>query len=710
MDVLDTVAPLKSIRLKRNDLPWVDQDMRELFVKRDKLHTLASGFKDKNHTIWNTYRELRNFCKSTLRRKMKSFFEEKSTKDFKSSKDFWKFYNKFVVKSKKSKDDQLISNIFDANKNKMVSEPVDVANAFNKFFTNIKGESEISLQESKDFINNNFRSYKSNNLLSTETFSIKPLSEAIVIETIKTLDNCSSCGISEIPVSVIKNSANFIAPVLTKIYNECILTGIIPKDFKCAIAFPLFKKGDSSSCDNYRGISVLSPFAKIFERLISHQITTFFTYKKIFSPEQHGFRSNHSCETALQTILDRWKKALERNENILALFIDFKKAFDLIDPELLFLKLFHYGFDNSSLKLIINYFFERTMLVKLGSTLSSKSELRLGVPQGSILGPLFFIIFINDLAIFSELLSILFADDTTLFDSSLGSLEELMRGFNGKFSKLYEWIKFNKLYINWSKTKLMIITKQVLNNCFVKSSECYCQKNKKIFYKPSFINLIGNSVEVVADFKLLGVTIDEKLNFETHVKLLRKKVNQKLFAIKKVFYLSFSIKLHFFKTFILPHFDYCSSLFLYFSNTLLDNLKGLYNNALFHLLQLNFRGKSIDEQFIILKPLNLLPFKYRILYRFSTFCYKILNKTILKNFYEDLIVNSNIKNTRSKSRNILVVPRCETHKSSKRLSNYLPLLVNNVLRYSYNLPFNYFKTFILFNISSLFLNFSSNCL
>ena len=111
----------------------------------------------------------------------------------------------------------------------------------------------------------------------------------------------------------------------------------------------------------------------------------------------------------------------------MALFIDFKKAFDLIDPELLFLKLFHYGFDNSSLKLIINYFFERTLLVKLGSTLSSKSESRLGVPQGSILGQLFFIIFINDLTIFSELLSILFADDTALFDSSLGSLEELMK-------------------------------------------------------------------------------------------------------------------------------------------------------------------------------------------------------------------------------------------------------------------------------------------
>ena len=148
--------------------------------------------------------------------------------------------------------------------------------------------------------------------------------------------------------------------------------------------------------------------------------------------------------------------------------------------------------------------------------------------------------------------------------------------------------------------------------------------------------------------------------------------------------------MHFFKIFILPQFDYCSSLFLYFSNTLLDNIKGLYNNALFHLLRLNFRGKSIDEQYIILKPLNLLPFKFRILYRFSTFCYKILDKVILNSLYEGLTVNTNIKHTRSKTRNIFVIPRCVTLKSSKRLSNYLPLFLNNVLRYSYNLSLNYF--------------------
>jgi hypothetical protein len=137
----------------------------------------------------------------------------------------------------------------------------------------------------------------------------------------------------------------------------------------------------------------------------------------------------------------------------------------------------------------------------------------------------------------------------------------------------------------------------------------------------------------------------------------RAKVTQKLFAIKKIFYLSYSIKLHFFKTFILPHFDYCSSLFIYFSNTLLENIKWLYKNCLFHLLDLDFRGKPKNEQYAILKPLNLLPYKYRILFRFSTFCFKILNKIILKDFFSDLKLNLNVKNTRCKTRNIINVPR-----------------------------------------------------
>jgi hypothetical protein len=149
---------------------------------------------------------------------------------------------------------------------------------------------------------------------------------------------------------------------------------------------------------------------------------------------------------------------------------------------------------------------------------------------------------------------------------------------------------------------------------------------------------------------------------------------------------------------------------LYFSNTLLENIKGLYNNCLFHLLDLDFRGKSIDEQYVILKPLNLLPYKYRILFRFSTFCFKILNNIILKDFFSDLKPNLNVKNTRCMTRNLFNVPRSLTLKSGKRQSIYLPQLVNKIIRYSHNLEFKDFKQYILFNISDLYLKFDLNCL
>ena len=159
---------------------------------------------------------------------------------------------------------------------------------------------------------------------------------------------------------------------MASLFDKFIQLGSIPDDLKCAIVFALIKKGDRSNCDNYRGISVLSSFAQIFERILAADITAHFVDNDHFSEAQHGFRNKRSCETALQSILERWKQSAEAKQIILALSIDFKKAFDLIYPELLLIKLFHYGFDYISLSLIRDYFKNRSQVSSKARQLRSK--------------------------------------------------------------------------------------------------------------------------------------------------------------------------------------------------------------------------------------------------------------------------------------------------------------------------------------------------
>lgn len=305
------------------------------------------------------------------------------------------------------------------------------------------------------------------------------------------------------------------------------------------------------------------------------------------------------------------KIAFDSKQTILSLFIDFKKAFDLVDQRLLWLKLFHYGFSNSSLDLISNYFLNRSQITRIDKAYSSKSPIKLGVPQGSILGPLFFLIFINDMAFVNDLSLVLFADDTTFYAADV-NYDSLLAGFRAKFDELYNWMRHNKLTVNWSKTKFMLI-------------------NANHTHKPKSIDIARNSVEVVTEFKLLGCHIDDKLLLGSHVNKLKNTVNKKLYSIKSLFFLSFDIKLQFFKTFILPHFDFCNSILIFLSNNLINKLSSFYNTCVYVLLKIKLRHLTVSEQQMQLSLFNLFPFKYRLFYRFSIFSYKIMNGIILKN-------------------------------------------------------------------------------
>ena len=292
---------------------------------------------------------------------------------------------------------------------------------------------------------------------------------------------------------------------------------------------------------------------------------SYFETNNLFSSNQHGFRSNHSCETALLTIIDYWKKAIINNEVNLALFVDFKRAFDLINPKLLGLKLFHYGFDNSSLTLMQDYFENRSQVTKLDDYTSSPADIILGAPQGSALSSTWFDVYINDLPMLIKLFSVLFADDTTL-SASHSCVDQLISNFKFKLEPMLNWCNKNQLLINWKKTKFMFL------------------HHKKNVFIPKEIIIGKEQIEVVQSFKLLGIVIDDRLNFNDFIKATKKCVNVKLYSFKKLFYLSKNVKSHFFKAFIQPHFDYCTALTVYLNKTQVNSIEEFHKVVLFRLL------------------------------------------------------------------------------------------------------------------------------
>ena len=223
---------------------------------------------------------------------------------------------------------------------------------------------------------------------------------------------------------------------------------------------------------------------------------------------------------------------------------------------------------------------------------------------------------------------------------------------------------------------------------------------------PKYLDICGSNVEVVTDFKLLGVQIDKDLTFTKHINSLKKSVNTKLYSISKLFYLSYQIKTQFFKTYIQPHFDYCSSLSVYWSASLTLQLDKLFNNCISKLLNLNLLNKTIEEQYLMLRPLNILPYKLRLFSNLCFFSHKVLNKKILPDFKNSLQKSSITYNLRDIP--IYTVPKTRTKSGAKCFSVFLPNFVNQTIRYAYELSFSEFKSLILSYIVLYFKRFPSN--
>ena len=399
-----------------------------------------------------------------------------------------------------------------------LADSTEIANAFNTYFANIG--KNLSSQIDQNIEDADYKQYLTSH--TAENLRFKCITEDYTIKVIDNLENKNSSGHDGISNKLLKTIKGDISQSLTIIINQMLTTGIFPDDFKLSKVIPLFKKGDSSLLTNYRPISLLPTISKIFERVIHDQMYEYFNKFKLLAEQQYGFRKQHSTEYAAVKLIDHVSREMEAGKIPANVYIDLSKAFDTLTFDILLYKLKYYGVTDTALDLMKSYLTNRKQYVVFGGCQSEHTEIYTGVPQGSILGPLFFCIYINDLITVSDRLNFLmYADDTTIYFN----LEDFSNIFketdiNNELEKVNTWLKLNKLSLNTQKTKLML----------------FHRKQKHIDEVSVIIN--GTKIERVASFNFLGIMLDENLSWKSHIEMVGNKISKVtgiLYRLKNVF-------------------------------------------------------------------------------------------------------------------------------------------------------------------------------
>ena len=416
-----------------------------------------------------------------------------------NTKKLWQAVNKLTGKKGNSSK---ISNIIVNNEN--LTDPSKISEAFNNFFVNVAPELEKNLPPTEK----NPLDYLSPRNPASMRVPHATLND--IISIIRSLKS-KKCNVNDFSPLILKKNAHHIAGPLTKLFNQSIQSGKFPDILKCANVIPLYKKGAKTDINNYRPISLLNVFSKIYEKVMKKFLVSFLDSNKILSKAQYGFQRNKSTEDVLIQFSKNIYEQLNKSNSVLSIFIDFSKAFDTVPHKILLDKMENYGIRGNVLKWFEDYLTNRTQSTSFENCSSSPKKTPMGVPQGSVLGPLLFLIFINDLPNVSKLFyTLLFADDATL--SLCGHCPKLLVNIaNNELWKFNVWCIANRLTVNTIKTFYMLFS------------------NRSVNLLPPLVmksNYNYDPISKVNFTKFLGVHYDSDMSFKTHINSLTQRLSR----------------------------------------------------------------------------------------------------------------------------------------------------------------------------------------
>ena len=615
--------------------PWMTSAILKSIKRKNKLYkTYLTTPNKKNENIYKKYK---NKLNHTIKISKKMYYEEQLIKHKHNAKMIWKTMNEILNKREKNKE--LPETFFDTNSSKQVKDPKAIANKFNEYFTNIGPNLAKKIKKNA---NTNFEKYLTGNY--PNSMFLTPITENEIQSELRMMHSNKSPGYDNINNKIIKLSATEISKPLTHIFNLTFVNGVIPDELKLALVTPIFKAQESDRFENYRPISVLSCFSKLLEKLMYNRLISYIEVNKILSKHQYGFRKNRSTELAIIELVDKITKGIDQGKYTLGIFLDLSKAFDTIHHRILIKKLEHYGIRGICLKWFENYLENRKQVVKYNKIKSDEMTIKSGVPQGSILGPLLFLLYINDIQNCSNIISIiLFADDTNVFYSHT-SIEKLNEIMQTEINKISDWLNANILSINTTKTKCILF-----------------RSRKKKQKQNITITINDNVIKQVKKTTFLGVVIDECLTWKEHINLITKKMIKASSIISRIRHFTNlnALKLIYYSL-VYPYLIYGN---LIWGNTYKTRLQKIMNiqKKLMRLITFKSYSEHTESIFKKLEILNI----YQVNdFLTSLFMFRYFNlKNLPEIFVNYFITNKEVHhhNTRKSS---------QLHKSYKK-TNYV---------------------------------------
>jgi hypothetical protein len=510
------------------------------------------------------YKTFKTVYSRVIRAAKKLYFMSKLEANAGNPKKIWQTLNEILGKGRKS------DSIEKLNINGVPStNPTDISNHFNKFFTEIGQQISDNVppvtKQAEDYIQYN-RDIPEMNLQNT--------TPEHVLKTINKFKSKNSSDVQGVTSKMIKFIGREISIPLSHIFNLSLSSGLFPSQLKTCRVIPIFKSGSCLECDNYRPISLLSSISKVLEKIVSEKLIAHLVDNDLLYTHQYGFLPHKSTEHSLMQILTYVSKALNDGNFCIGIFLDLKKAFDVCSHSILLKKLNKMGITGTALNWFKNYLSGRSQIVEVNGCKSDARELNISVIQGSILGPILFLCYINDFYSATTLFSVLFADDTAGFGQGK-NLKDLTSYVNQELQKIANWFRSNKMAVNTLKTKFIIFRTRGKR---IDPQDCRLVFNNNEIGLPedpaliTDISRIHNEGEEKS-FKLLGVMLDEYLSFEAHVNNLCVKISKSLFCMNRIknFVNPASMKMLYFAM-VQSHLVYCINIYGCANKTTLNRL------------------------------------------------------------------------------------------------------------------------------------------